>query len=259
MRPMATLSIVTVTYNAEAFLERTLRSFQECLADDPALKNEVEYLVIDGASTDSTLTIAQKYAGIIDHTISEKDAGLYDAMNKGLARATGAYLWFLNAGDEIHDPKTLARLLGSIQENRPDVLYSDALIVNNAGLPLGLRSELMPHKLPKNIVWRDFTYGMKICHQAFVAKKSICPFYDTTNLSADLDWEIVCLKRAQKTVFLDFILCKYLTGGLSAKRRWRSLADRYLVLKTHFGLLRNLLNHLWIVVRAVLHQTAKRL
>ena len=259
MRPMATLSIITVTYNAGAFLERTLRSFERCVEANPANRNEVEYLLIDGGSADDTLKIAQKYPQLINRITSEKDAGLYDAMNKGQAQATGDYVWFLNAGDEIHDPQTLTRLLDKIHQNDADVLYSDALIVNNAGTRLGLRSQLMPHSLPKNITWRDFAWGMKICHQAFIAKKSICPKYDITNLSADLGWEIVCLRRAQNIVYLDFTLCKYLAGGLSARRRWRSLADRFLVLKQHFSLLPTLLNHGWIVVRAVLHSINTKL
>ena len=259
MRPMATLSIITVTYNAGVFLERTLQSLERCLLANPASRKEIEYLLIDGGSADDTLKIAQKYPQLINRVTSEKDAGLYDAMNKGQAQATGDYVWFLNAGDEIHDPQTLTRLLDKIRQNDADVLYSDALVVNNAGTRLGLRSQLMPHSLPKNITWRDFAWGMKICHQAFIAKRSICPKYDITNLSADLGWEINCLKRAQDIVYLDFVLCKYLAGGLSAKRRWRSLADRFLVLKQHFGLLPTLLNHGWIVVRAVLHSINTKL
>ena len=95
-------SIITVTYNAESTLERTLQSVAQ------QTYPHVEHLIIDGASKDKTLEIARRYPHAIVH--SEPDKGLYDAMNKGLRLATGDYLCFLNAGDTLHSKETLAHI-----------------------------------------------------------------------------------------------------------------------------------------------------
>jgi len=232
---MYLLTIVTITYNAEKFLGRTLKSVQKALFNTTG-SAQVEYLIIDGNSKDGTLKIAGQYPEMITKIVSEPDRGLYDAMNKGLTAANGKYVWFLNAGDEIYDENVLMHLFKKFEINA-DVLYSDAMLVRNDGSEVGLRSKFTPHDLPRNLKWQDFAMGMKVCHQAFIVKKSIAPSYDITNLSADIDWEIECLKKSHKVEFLDFILCKYLMGGLSVTNHRRSLLDRFKVLRKHFGLL----------------------
>lgn len=215
---------------------------------------DFEYIVIDGASTDGTLDIIRQYEQHVTDWISEPDRGLYDAMNKGLHRARGQYVWFMNAGDELYDSQTLPNLLAKIKVTQADVYYSDALFVRDdgqhLGIPVGLRSEVTPHTLPKNLTWRDMALGMKVCHQAFVPKHTIAPDYLTNNLSADLDWEIRCLKVAKTINPLPFVLCKYLLGGLSVQQHRRSLWDRFKVLASHFGLLATVQNHIQIVLRA---------
>ena len=98
------VSIVTITYNAARTLQRTLDSVAcQTYAD-------IEHLIIDGASKDDTLAIAERYQSQSRHTVvvrSEPDRGLYDAMNKGLQKATGEYLVFLNAGDSLYAPDTI--------------------------------------------------------------------------------------------------------------------------------------------------------
>lgn len=241
---MPTVSIITITYNAERFLERTIQSVIAQQSMD------YEYLVIDGASTDGTLAIINQYENHIARWISEPDKGLYDAMNKGLHMATGDYVWFMNAGDELVDATTLPNLLRCIQANGADVYYSDALFVRDNGDPVGLRSQVTPHTLPTHLTWQDMALGMKVCHQAFIPKRAIAPDYPTDNLSADLDWEIRCLKAAKHIEFLPFVLCKYLVGGLSVQQHRQSLTDRFKVLVAHFGLLPTLVNHGRILWRA---------
>lgn len=250
---MALLSIVTVTYNAEVFLYRTLRSIQAALDAQPAWATEVEYLLIDGASKDATLEIAAGFGGLLTTIVSEPDKGLYDAMNKGLSRATGTYVWFLNAGDELYSTQAFDELMRVLREG-VDIAYSDAMYVDDLGRELGLRSVLTPHTLPRTLSWRSMAYGMKVCHQAFVVRCSLAPAYWIDNLSADIDWEIRCLKNAQTVRLLTTPLCRYLTGGLSVQKHRESLEDRYAVLRHHFGFFPNLLHHGWILIRAVVHR-----
>ncbi|ODS83573.1 MAG: glycosyl transferase [Cytophagaceae bacterium SCN 52-12] len=250
------LTIITVTYNAGAFLERTLESVAKGVAEIGG-SGRIEYLLIDGVSTDHTLEIAARYKDVLDIKIhSGPDRGLYDAMNKGLQLATGEYVWFLNAGDEVYDRTTAGSLLAALHSGA-DIYYSDALFVSPEGTPLGLRSEVTPHSLPEAISWKDMALGMKICHQAFIVKRELAPVYDIDNLSADLDWEIAAMKKAARIKCLDFILCRYLLGGLSAQRRRKSLADRWRVLKRHFGWGAAVLNHVRIAARGLVFYLKK--
>lgn len=238
------LSIITITYNAEQFLERTIQSILAQTDQD------FEYIIVDGKSKDGTLAIAEKHRVRVNKLISEPDKGLYDAMNKGLKNASGDFVWFMNAGDEINDKHAVLRIAQSVTQ-QTDVLYGDTYFVNNEGKIQGLRSQITPHRLPKNLKWQDMKLGMLVCHQAFIARKTIAPLYMENNLSADVDWEIECLKRAREVKYLDFVVAKYLTGGVSNQQLKRSLLDRYKVLKKHFGLIGAFSAHVQILLRGL--------
>ena len=245
------LSIITITYNAEQFLERTIQSI---LAQTD---QNFEYIIIDGKSKDGTLQIAEKHKNRVNQLVSESDKGLYDAMNKGLKLAKGDFVWFMNAGDEINDKDAVSRIAQTVTP-QTDVLYGDTYFVNNEGEIQGLRSEITPHRLPKELKWQDMKLGMLVCHQAFIARKTIAPLYMENNLSADVDWEIECLKRARGVKYLDFVVAKYLTGGISNKQLKRSLLDRYEALKKHFGFMGAVNAHVQILLRGVSLMVKKR-
>ncbi|MHA8083124.1 glycosyltransferase family 2 protein [Aquirufa sp. A-Brett2-15D] len=250
---MPKLSIITITYQAEAYLERTLQSVfeQDCAA-------EIDYIVVDGASKDRTLKIIEANKKQINQFISEKDKGIYDAMNKGIQLAKGDYILFLNAGDTFASATTLKNILKELAQN-PDVLYGEAVFVNNEGANLGLRSEVTPHRLPAGLTWEDFRFGMLVCHQAFIAKRSIAPLFNLHyKLSSDIDWEIRVLKKSQTILKSKAPVCHYLMGGASVQNLQRSWKERYEVLKSHFGLLPNLLNHLVIIGRGLIFAFKKQ-
>lgn len=238
------LTIITITYNAEAVLEATLKSvFNQT-------NQNFEYWIIDGASTDKTLEIAKKYK--VKNIVSEADKGIYDAMNKGLKLATGEYLWFLNAGDQIADIEVVEKLHLAFKSNA-SIYFSDTELINQNGQILGLRSQLTPHLLPKKLHWRQFKYGMLVCHQSFIVKQKIAPNYLLNHhYSADIDWEIKCLKASESTEYLFFYLSKYLIGGFSVKNLKASLLDRFKILESHFGLFPTLFSHLQIAFRGLL-------
>jgi glycosyltransferase involved in cell wall biosynthesis len=210
-----------------------------------------EYIIIDGASTDGTLEIIRKYAQHISYWVSEPDKGLYDAMNKGLQVAKGKYVWFMNAGDEIYSSETLKLLFSKSTD--ADVYYGDALFFHAEGKTIGLRSEVTPHQLPEKLSWQSLQYGMVVCHQSFIVRKAIAPFYNLSHpYSADVDWEIQCLKNAREVIHTGLVLCRYLTGGFSKKHLYRSLRDRFGVLQSHFGTFTTFKNHIWITFRGML-------
>ena len=135
--PTPKFSIITVTYNAEAVLEDTIQSVIS------QTYHHVEYILVDGASKDGTLSIIDRYRDRITRIVSEPDKGLYDAMNKGIRLATGDYLCFLNAGDSFHEDDTLQQMVRSISGNElPDVLYGETELVDNG-------RSLHPHAPPR--------------------------------------------------------------------------------------------------------------
>jgi glycosyltransferase involved in cell wall biosynthesis len=245
-------SIITVVYNGEALLAGTMRSVMQ------QTWPHIEYWVIDGASSDGTLGIVREYAQKMPnlHWISEPDKGLYDAMNKGLARSTGDFVWFLNAGDHLYAPDTVEKLAAFATEET-NVLYGDTMLVNDERTPQGLMSELSTRSLPRHLSPRDYLGGMRVVHQSFVPRRTSCPLYRTDNLCADYDWCIKILKKSNKNTCSDLILSNYLMGGLSKKRHRQSLKDRFAIMREHFGLLPTILAHFWIFLRAILHRVVR--
>ena len=242
----AKISIITITFQAEAYIQRTLDSVHA-----QGHRDQFEYIIVDGNSRDQTMSLIQNASIKPDVLISENDKGIYDAMNKGLAKATGEYVMFMNAGDEFASDDTLKTTLNHLSES-PDVLYSDANFVDLKGNFMGKRSEATPHQLPQNLTWRDFKFGMLICHQSFICKKSIAPFFSLEyQLSSDIDWEIQCLKSANKISYMPEPICNYLMGGASVKNLKRSWLERFQVLSKHFGLVQTIMNHITIIFRGI--------
>ena len=239
------ISIITVTYNAEATLERTLQSVAQQTHPD------VEHLIIDGASTDRTLEIARQYPHAI--VFSEPDKGLYDAMNKGLQRATGDYLCFLNAGDKLHSKETLAHIVASISDGSPiGVIYGDTQIVDAQGNFLRNR-RLTP---PEHLTWHSFKEGMLVCHQAFFINRQIALPYDTNyRFSADFDWCIRCMKegekRGMKNLYIHEPVADYLAEGMTTANHKASLKERFKIMSKHYGLLPTIGQHIWFIFRVL--------
>ncbi len=238
---MPKFSVITVTYNAEEVLERTIDSVIE------QSYSLIEYIVIDGASTDNTSVILDKYSKVIDVLLSEPDDGLYDAMNKGLSRATGDYVLFLNAGDTFFSSFTLEELVKTFPEGGfPDVIYGNTALVNKAGEFIKMR-RLKP---PVELTWKSFSKGMLVCHQAFFVKRELAEPYDLQyRYSSDFDWCIRILKKASLIHNSNLILIRYLEEGLTTKNRKASLMERFRIMAHYYGLPRTLLNHIGFVFR----------
>ncbi len=239
-----TFSIITVVFNGVDLLQGTLDSVTM------QTYSNYEYIIIDGGSNDGTLDIINNNQKNIAQWISEKDKGIYDAMNKAFALATGDFLLFLNCGDRLFNDKVLEILAKNITP-KTDILYGETMLVNEKREYIGTRSVLTPHKLPKQLTWKNMRFGMVVCHQAFLVRRELPPpQYIEKNLAADIDWVIECLKKSRETVNVDIIIAEYLMGGVSKKRHQQSLWDRYDILKKHFGTLPNILAHGWILARA---------
>ena len=181
-----TLSIITVCFNAES----TFRDCIQSVAQDKT--HEIEYLVIDGFSTDGTLDIIQEFPEIIDTLISEPDGGIFEAMNKGLKNALGDYVVFLNADDRFM-PGAIPVILSAIRtaRNDVDVFYGDWIGVDARGVEHVRRAN---HRL---------RWGYSLCHQAVVARRTIFPVPFGFNLRYRLcaDFDLILAWQAQGARF----------------------------------------------------------
>lgn len=242
MNTLPKISIITVIFNNDDELEHTIKSINELRYSN------YEYIIIDGKSTDNTIEIIKKYETNITKWISETDNGLYDAMNKGIKLSKGDYIWFLNAGDQVADTKILTKLF--TDSPYYDIYYSDTIVINQNYSTIGLLSNHTHNNAPQNLSWRSMSKGMVVCHQSFIVKKNIVPYFDINyKYSADIDWVIKCLKSSSNTYKSNSIIAKFQIGGISKEYLLPSMKERYYILKNHFGFLKNLLNHIFLLIR----------
>ncbi len=236
---MPRLSIITVTYNALNELPATLNSIR-CLQN-----MSVEYIVVDGGSTDGTLEYLQTQHELPIHWISEKDKGIYDAMNKGLRMAKGEFVWFLNAGDFLHNEHALNEIL--IANPMSDLYYGDTEMITPEGLSLGLRRGGVPEQLGLDTL----RTGMKVSHQSILVRRNLALEFDISyHLVGDLDWLIRLLKKGARVQNLHQIVSKFTIGGASGQQWNKAMKERWRCLQFHFGFGSTLWAHVYILLKA---------
>lgn len=234
------ISIITIVYNGIDTLDKTIKSIV-----NQEYKN-IEYIIIDGNSTDGTQNLIASYGDKISKWISEPDSGLYDAMNKGIKLATGDYLWFINSGDLIPEPTTLSAIFDSSITLDGDIYYGDTMMIDIDCNIIGER-RLSP---PEQLTWKSFKNGMVVSHQSFIAKRSLAPLYNTKyRFSADFEWCLTILKRSHKIINTNLVLSHFLDGGISKKNIVPGLKERFRIMVHFFGLISTLLYHLPIAIR----------
>lgn len=235
------ISIITITYNAADVLEPTLLSVAS------QSFREFEHIIVDGASSDGTLTLARKFPEL--RILSEPDKGLYDAMNKGILLSRGKYLLFLNAGDAFHSDDVLEAYARAARRG-DDIIYGDTVLVDRNRHIVGPRHL----SVPTTLTFNSFAKGMLICHQAFMVRKDIAPEYDLQyRFSADYDWTIRCIRNAdpRRCTNLNLVAIDYLTDGMTDKNKIKSLRERFDIMCRYYGRRRTVINHFGFVYRAL--------
>jgi glycosyltransferase involved in cell wall biosynthesis len=201
----------------------------------------IEYIIIDGGSKDGTTEVIYKYKSQLAQFISEPDKGIYDAMNKGLALATGDYVLFMNSADEIYAPETVTEVFETAAS--ADIYYGETEMYNERWESLGQRR----HCAPEIFNWKSFRYGMSVSHQAIYVKRSLAqPFDLGYKYSSDIDWIIKAAKKASSIVNTHMYVAKYLVGGMSKKKHFASLRERFRIFSKYYGLIPNMVNHVFI-------------
>lgn len=239
---MNKISIITVCYNAKNQIEQTIRSVTN------QSYQFIEYIIIDGQSLDGTQNIINNYLNQIDHFIEEIDHGIYDAMNKGMALATGDFLLFLNAGDTLDTNNTIEQIMKYSKES--DILYGETYLVDGDRNILGTRSKLTTKNLPDQLEQNSFLDGQPVSHQSFIVKKKIVDkFQIKYKCSADIDWMIRATMKASIITNVNLIISRYLLGGVSDKNLQRCWIERFHILLEHFSIYQVLTAHIRFALR----------
>lgn len=196
------VSIVTVCLNAEREIEKTILSVINQTYSD------LEYIVIDGGSTDGTKDIIRKYQHLIAYYISEPDNGIYDAMNKGIDLATGEWINFMNAGDCFVNENVITNIAPALQGGH-DVVFGNTIMANGRQMKLS-KGKLYPDRFPK------------IGHQSSFVKTSLMKenhFNTKYIISADFDFLYKMYKGGKDFLYFDMEVAIYNMDGTSSNHR----------------------------------------
>lgn len=201
------ISIITVIFNGEQYLEETIQSILNQTYDN------VEYIVIDGGSTDGTLDIIKKYDNQIDYWVSEKDSGIYDAMNKGIRMSTGKWLNFLNGGDRYYSNNVLTNIFTQNDTSLYNLIYGDFYIVGRDSTPIRILEA-------EKLTTKSIKKGMIINHQSIFVRKKHTPLYNLKyKYKAEWNWliDIIYEQDIKKIFYTGFPIVYYQLGGFSAQ------------------------------------------
>ena len=208
-------SIVTVCRNSAATLCEAMSSLSEQTLRD------YEWVLVDGGSHDDTLEIAERFTGPRGAWSSEPDNGIYDAMNKGVRRAHGEYLYFLNSDDRLHDSRVLADVDNFIADaNFPDLVYGNVVYQRPNGSTLRTWRHIHRGTLP----FED------LCHQAVFARRDLFDRIGLFNtrfvINADYDWIIRVFRSGVATRWFERRVAVFRTGGMHMRDVVKAQAER---------------------------------
>lgn len=212
--PAPLFSIVTITHNNQAGLAFTFASLSTQTYSD------FEWIVVDGASTDGTIDFLRNQTHRIAHKtiISEPDGGIYEAMNKGIKAACGAYILFLNAGDRLANTEVLATIAPPLQK-QPDFLYGDAL----EGEPLTLK----PARRYRDLPWGMFTHHQAMIYARAVLLNTGLRYSTIYEIAGDYDFTARFLKASKSIIYLPKPICIFESGGVSQRNPALGRREQY--------------------------------
>ena len=208
---MEKVTVITVARNARNDLRRTMESVARLSYPD------VEYIVVGGASTDGTVEMLEKSKGV--RWTSEADRGIYDAMNKGVTKATGEWVIFMNAGDRFASDDVIERVFSHPETDAADVIYGD--VVKRGTVCSASPEPVDGHR-------------MFFCHQSCIARCKCLidtPFDISHRMSADFKWVKMMIKQGRRLVYVPVAVSEFDTGGVSNTSRSRGLADNMRVIR----------------------------
>lgn len=235
------ISIITVVYNGEQFLEETIQSVINQTYDN------IEYIIIDGGSTDGTVDIIKEHEEKIDYWVSKKDNGIYDAMNKGIDLVSGDWINFMNAGDSFYNNDVLEQLFTLNKFKNINIIYGNHKVI-------------YPHKtrIAKAGNIEDIWKGSQFCHQSsFVSAKvhRKHKFNLSNRIGADFELFYTFYKKKMNFKYIDIIVANYSAGGLSDIKRVDSIVGWWNVVDKN-----NRINfyYLYVILKEILKSLMKK-
>lgn len=215
------LTIITVCYNSQDYIERCINSII------PQLTDEIEYLIIDGKSNDNTLDIIKRYDNYL-RFVSEKDNGIYDAMNKGIKLASGKWILFINSDDILIENKLSNLIEYSKEYDDYDCIYSDIELIYSYNNNLFVRN----HNTAVDL--KLLNKSMVLHHQSMICKKNsmlkVNGFDTKYKIAADWDMMLKMRNSGMKFKKINYIFSRFYFGGASSKKH---LHERHLVRKNN--------------------------
>lgn len=165
-------------------------------------------------------------------------------MNKGMNMASGDYLWFINSGDEIFDVTTLEHTVASMPN--ADIYYGETVMIDPDGNTIGNRRLKTPHSLN----WKSLKKGMLVSHQSFIVKRTLVTHYNLKyHFSADFEWCLLAMRKAQTICNTHLILSRFLDGGYTKQNILPGLRERFLIMVEQYGLAATLYHHIFITLK----------
>lgn len=234
------VSIVTVVWNAKSLLERTIESVLS------QSYGNIEYIVIDGGSSDGTLDVLRQYDNLVDYWISEPDRGIYDAMNKGVSLCRGELIGIIGAGDWYeHDAVTC--IVNTYLRTQADVVYGDIELVDSY-TGIGCKRESRVELMPKTMT--------SISHPSTFTKADIYrarPFNTLFRIAADYDLFLNLYISGRRFEHSNNLITHILSGGISGS--YATIHEVYKVHRKYFGVAKALMTFLPSALRHSFYKT----
>ena len=214
---MSRVSIITICFNSEAVIKKTIESVLGQTYTD------IEYLIIDGASKDKTVEIAESYKeafaqkGIDYKIFSEPDKGIYDAMNKGIAKATGELIGLINSGD-FYEPQMVETAVKAYDEKPYDIFYADINLIKDNGQIIVKKSKY--DKLPTSRHWNHPTMVVRKAYYDEIGT------YKCVGIHDDFEFFLRARKKNARITIKNVTLANFMTGGASNKKSFKQCKKR---------------------------------
>ncbi len=212
-----TVTIITICFNSEAVIKKTIESVLNQTYTD------IEYIIIDGASKDKTVEIAESYKdafaekGIDFKIFSEPDKGIYDAMNKGIAKATGELVGLINSGD-FYEPQMIETAVKAYEEKPYDIFYGDINLIKDNGQIIVKKSRY--DKFPTSRHWNHPTMVVRKAYYDEIGT------YKCEGIHDDFEFFLRARKKNARITIKNVTLANFMTGGASNKKSFRQCKKR---------------------------------